>query len=122
MPRLLPPHATVPALPPDAVGLRVETVPMPPTPTYAGSEPACVCDEAPPRPMMRPSEALAPLVDRASAANAGRSCVSGVQRQASPADGRFSLVAAPATPTVSRIPPMTVQRATLIRSITSLSR
>ena len=92
-----------------------------PGPAYAGSEPADdVLDEAP-APINRPIAAAAPDI-RAELVAAGMSLVSGVQRQASPVVGRLSLGVAPATPTVRTIPPMALQRITLIRLITSLSR
>jgi len=93
-----------------------------PGPAYAGSEPADdVLDEAP-APINRPIAAATACDVRAELVAAGTSFVSGVQRHASPAVGRLSRVAAPATPTVRTIPPMALQRITLIRSITSLSR
>jgi hypothetical protein len=88
---------------------------------YAGSEPAAdVLDETP-APINRPIAAATAADERAELVAAGTSFVSGVHRQASPAVGRLSLVVAPATPTVRAIPPMALQRITLIRLITSLS-
>jgi hypothetical protein len=111
-----------PAVPARASDCDVAAIPGElPGPAYAGSEPADDVLDDTPAPINRPIAAAAPDV-RAELVAAGTSFVSGVQRQASPVVGRLSLVAAPATPTVRTIPPMALQRITLIRSITSLSR
>lgn len=82
-------------------------------PVYAGSEPADDVLGDTPAPINRPIAAAAEV--RAALVAAGRSFVSGVQRQASPVAGRLSLVDAPATPTVKTSPPMALHRITLIR-------
>jgi len=93
-----------------------------PGPAFAGSEPADDVLDDTPAPIKRASAAPAAADVRDELVAAGPSFVSGVQRQASPVVGRLSLVAAPTTPTVRTIPPMALQRITLIRSITSISR